>query len=174
MTDLRYPIGEFVYPDPFTADERLRSIERIAALPSKLTDAVRGLTDGQLDTPYREGGWTVRQVVHHLPDSHLNAYVRIKLALTEDHPTIRPYFEDRWAELPDSSRPIGGSLELLARLHERWVGLLTALPASGFARTYYHPENDADFTLDRAVAIYAWHGDHHVAHITSLRHRRGW
>jgi hypothetical protein len=174
MTDLRYPIGEFVFPEQFDRDDRARAIDRIDGLPTLLRTAVRGLDDRQLDTPYREGGWTVRQVVHHVPDSHLNAYVRSKLALTEDHPTIRPFFVARWAELPDSAGPIGGSLDLLEHLHRRWVGLLRALPDSSFARTFLHPEGNRLFTLDRLVATYAWHGEHHLAHITSLRARSGW
>jgi hypothetical protein len=174
MTDPRYPIGQFVFPETFSAADRSQAIERIAAAPANLRAAVRGLVDRQLDTPYRDGGWTVRQVVHHVPDSHLNAYLRTKLALTEDRPTIKPYFEERWAELPDSKRPLEGSLDLLTSLHERWVALLRALPPDAFARTYYHPDNRMDFTIDRAVAMYAWHGDHHLAHVESLKRRMGW
>jgi uncharacterized damage-inducible protein DinB len=174
MTDPRYPIGEFRFQEPGTVEQRAAGLDQIAAAPGKLRAAVRDLSQAQLDTPYRDGGWTVRQVVHHLPDSHLNAYLRCKLALTEDNPTIRPYFEDRWAELPDSAGPIEVSLDLLDRLHERWNRLLRALPATDFARTYFHPEYQITFTLDRVVAMYAWHGEHHLAHITSLRRRLGW
>jgi hypothetical protein len=174
MTDPRYPIGQFEFPPAYGAADRSRSIERIAATPAKFRAAVHGLSDQQLDTPYRDGGWTIRQVVHHVPDSHLNAYLRIKLALTEDHPTIKPYYEDRWAELPDSKRAVGGSLDLLESLHERWVALLRAMPADGWTRTYYHPENKSDYTIERAVAVYAWHGDHHLAHIDRVRKRKGW
>ena len=172
--DLRYPIGVFEYREPVTAEQRTTWVDTIAATPTKLRAAVAGLNPLQLETPYRPGGWTVRQVVHHLPDSHLNAYTRCKLALTEDHPTIRPYFEARWAELPDSARPIEGSLALLDVLHDRWVALLRAIPHEAFGRTCHHPESKIDFTIDRLVAMYAWHGPHHVAHITELRRRQGW
>ena len=173
-TDLRYPIGPFEYRAPTTAADRGAWIETIARTPGKLRAAVAGLDPGQLDTAYRPGGWTVRQVAHHVPDSHMNAYIRCKLALTEDHPTIKPYFEARWAELPDSARPIDGALALLDLLHERWVALLRATPEAAFARTLYHPEAKIDFTLDRLVAMYAWHGPHHTAHVTELRRRQGW
>jgi hypothetical protein len=135
---------------------------------------VAALSDHQLDTPYRPQGWTVRQVVHHLPDSHLNAYIRCKLALTEDNPSIKPYDEQRWAELPDSRRPIDGSLALLDHLHERWAALLRALPPEAFGRTCVHPASQTVMTVDRLVASYGWHGRHHVAHITELRRREGW
>jgi hypothetical protein len=171
---LRYPIGEFAFQGPVATGERARRLDQIAAAPDRLRVAVAGLEDTQLDTPYRPGGWTVRQVVHHLPDSHLNAYLRTKLTLTEEHPTIRPYYEARWAELPDSARPIEGSLRLLEALHERWVALLRATPEAHFARTCHHPEYQIDMTLDRLVAMYAWHGAHHIAHITELRRRKRW
>lgn len=174
MTDPRYPIGTLEFREPVTAAERANWIGAIGATPAKLRAAVAGLTQQQLDTPYRPGGWTVRQVVHHVPDSHLNAYIRCKLVLTEDHPTIKPYFEAKWAELPDSARPIEGSLALLDTLHERWVALLRSLPAAAFQRTCYHPEYQIDMSLDRLAATYAWHGAHHVAHITELRRREGW
>jgi hypothetical protein len=174
VTDPRYPIGRFEFPTQFGRDDRSRAIDRIERLPAALRAAVEGLDDRRLDTPYRDGGWTVRQVVHHLPDSHLNAYVRCKLALTEDHPTIRPYLEDRWAELPDSAGPIAVSLELLERLHDRWVRLLRAISDEAFARTFFHPEANRIYSLDRTVATYAWHGEHHLAHITTLRRRSGW
>jgi hypothetical protein len=174
MSDPRYPIGPFEYRAPATAEARARSIDEIAVLPADLRAAVDGWTDDRLDTAYREGGWTVRQVVHHVPDSHLNAYVRTKLLLTEDHPTIRPYLEAEWARLPDSAGPIAVSLELLARVHERWVGLLRALPDTAFQRTMFHPESRLACTLDWIVAQYAWHGRHHLAHIKSLQARSGW
>ncbi len=172
--DLRYPIGPFQYDGTHTAEQRQRLIDQIAATPGKLRAAVDGLSSQQLDTPYRPGGWTVRQLVHHLPDSHLNSYIRFRLALTEDQPTIKPYYEDRWAELEDARHgPIDLSLALLEALHHRWVLLLRSLKAQDFARTFMHPELGV-VSLDQNVGIYAWHGRHHVAHITSLRQRRGW
>jgi uncharacterized damage-inducible protein DinB len=140
-----------------------------------LRAAVTGLTDAQLDTPYRPGGWTVRQVVHHVPDSHMNAYTRFKLALTEDVPTIKPYDEAKWAELDDSkSKMVEHSLALLEALHARWVFLLERLKPADFDRKLNHPEWDAPMTLDMLLALYAWHGKHHVAHVTELRKRSGW
>lgn len=139
----------------------------------RLRAAVEGLTEAQLDTPYRPGGWTVRQVVHHVPDSHLNAYIRMKLALTEDGPTIKPYDENLWAELSDSRMPVDASLSLMDALHRRWVTVLRSLQPADFARTFLHPEAGV-VSLDRLIALYAWHGRHHVAHITSLRQRMGW
>ena len=175
-TDLRYPIGRFVRPDVVDAAERARFIEDIAAAPAALRDAVRGLDDSQLDTPYRPEGWTVRQVVHHLPDSHLNSFVRFKLALTETEPTIRPYDEKAWAELPDARGPlVAESLALLDALHARWVYMLRAMTPADFSRRLVHPERPgAPMTLDTMAALYAWHGRHHVAQITTLRGRMGW
>ena len=174
--DLRYPIGRFQRPAAVTAAERAAFIEAIAATPAALREAVRGLDDAQLDTPYRPDGWTVRQVVHHLADSHLNAYARLKLALTEMEPTIKPYDEAKWAALPDSRSPIvAESLALLDALHARWVFLLRAMTPADFGRTLVHPEHPGSpMTLDVLLAIYAWHGRHHVAHITALRERIGW
>lgn len=171
--DLRYPIGAWVRPTVISALERTAWINAIAALPAELRAATAGLTDAQLDTPYRPGGWTVRQVVHHLPDSHLNAYVRFKLALTEPDPTIRPYDEGGWAKLPDSALPVDVSLRIVDAVHERWVALLRALPADAFSRPFQHPESGAQ-TLDTALSTYAWHGRHHVAHVMRLRARAGW
>jgi uncharacterized damage-inducible protein DinB len=142
--------------------------------PAKLRAAVRGLSNQQLDTPYREGGWTVRQVVHHVPDSHLNSYIRFKWAMTEDEPTIKPYYEDRWAELQDSKvTPIEVSLTLLESLHQRWMLLLRSFREEDWKRKLRHPEL-GEMTLDHMLSLYAWHGRHHVAHITSLRERMGW
>jgi uncharacterized damage-inducible protein DinB len=173
-TDLRYPIGKFQRPSSSTAEDRRRRIEEIAGLPAALRAAVDGLSPEQLDTPYRPGGWTVRQLVHHVPDSHINAYVRFRLALTEDTPRIKPYEEARWAELPDArSLPPDVSLALLDALHDRWVTLLSALPGDAWARGIDHPEN-GPMTLDVLLAMYAWHGRHHVAHVTALRERMGW
>lgn len=175
MEDLRYPIGRFSYEGPLTAGGRDTCIARIAAAPASLRAAVYGLSDVRLETPYRPGGWTVRQVVHHLPDSHLNAYTRIRLALTEETPTIRPYEEALWAELPDArSAPVDISLGLLDALHLRWVLLLRHLGADDWSRSFTHPEHRRNMTLDELLAMYAWHGEHHVAHITSLRSRMGW
>jgi hypothetical protein len=171
--DLRYPIGKFDRVESLTPDQRRENIEAIAAAPARLAAAVSGLKPEQLDTPYRPGGWTVRQVAHHVPDSHMNAYIRFKLALTEDEPTIKPYMEDRWAELADSKAPIEPSLALLENLHKRWVLLLRSLTPADFARKLRHPELGL-LTLDQTLAIYGWHGRHHVAHITSLRERNGW
>jgi uncharacterized damage-inducible protein DinB len=174
MNDLRYPIGKFQPPASVTDAERAVLVDQIAALPAELRSAVSTLDDTQLDTPYREGGWTVRQVVHHVPDSHVNAYTRFKLALTEDVPTIKTYEEAQWAELPEARlAPIGVSLALLEALHHRWVLLLRVLAPAQFARTFRHPELGL-MTLDQQIALYAWHGRHHLAHITSLRTRMGW
>jgi uncharacterized damage-inducible protein DinB len=175
VTDLRYPIGKFSYDGAMTDARRAACVARIAAAPAALRAAVADLSDAQLDTPYRPGGWTVRQVVHHVPDSHLNAYVRIRLALTEDTPTIKPYEEARWAELPDArTLAIEASLALLEGLHARWVALLRGLGAADGARQFRHPEYDRLVTVDELLAMYAWHGEHHVAHVTSLRTRNGW
>ena len=173
MTDLRFPIGEFIMPTPVTPRLRTDAIAAIAELPVKMRDAVRGLSEAQLDTGYRPGGWTVRQVVHHVPDSHLNAYVRVKLALTEDNPTIKPYDQDTFAGLPDQKLPIAVSLSLLDSLHARWVAVLNALTPQQFARPLYHPEIGA-ITIDYLVQTYGWHSRHHVAHITRLRELEGW
>jgi uncharacterized damage-inducible protein DinB len=174
MEDLSYPIGKFQPPPKYDDDVRKTFISQIEEAPSKLKAAVRGLSDQQLDTPYRPGGWTVRQVVHHLPDSHLNSYVRFRLAMTEQEPTIKPYEQQLWAELPDAkTAPIEMSLDLLDSLHKRWVLLLKSFTPADFSRTFMHPES-GKMTLDRTLALYAWHGRHHVAHITSLRHRMGW
>jgi len=175
MSDARYPVGPFVVEGEITAERREAWINEIAETPALLRSAVQGLSDAQFDTPYREGGWTVRQVVHHLPDSHVNAYVRFKLALTEDNPTIRPYEEARWAELPDTAgTQIGVSLMLLEALHRRWVVLLRAMQPADWARTFFHPEQQKSFPLQHYLALYAWHGRHHLAHITGLRERLGW
>jgi uncharacterized damage-inducible protein DinB len=175
VRDLRYPIGRFSVDGDITAAQREQWIDEIAHAPGSLRVAVDDLSPAQLDTPYRPGGWTVRQVVHHVPDSHLNSYVRFKLALTEDAPTIKPYDEARWAELSDSRDvPIAVSLTMLEALHERWVGLLRSLTPSDFRRTVRHPEHPRPMTLEHMLGLYAWHGRHHVAHITALREREGW
>jgi uncharacterized damage-inducible protein DinB len=174
MTDPRFPVGKFHYDGPPSEEQKQAFLNEIASAPANLQAAVSGLSEAQLDTPYRDGGWTVRQVVHHVPDSHMNAYVRFKLALTEDEPTIKPYAEDRWAELADTkATPIETSLCLLDCLHKRWVNLLRSLSAEDWKRTFRHPELGA-MTLEKTLALYAWHGRHHVAHITELRKREGW
>ncbi len=172
--DPRYPVGKFTWPEKLTEGDRRKWIGQIAETPAKLRASVKGLSKKQLDTPYRDGGWTVRQVVHHLPDSHLNAYVRFKLALTEDQPTIKPYDQERWAELPDAKTgQLEPSLRLLDSLHLRWVATLKAMSAADFGRRLKHPEL-GEVVLERYLALYAWHGRHHVGHITSLRKRQGW
>jgi hypothetical protein len=174
MTDLSYPIGRWQRERSLDPPRRAERIAEIAAAPAALRRAVAGLGPEQLDTPYRPGGWTVRQVVHHLPDSHLNAYVRVRLALTEDNPTIRPYDEARWAELVDARHGDPEiSLLLLDALHHRWVWLLESLPPADFARPLHHPEM-GEMTVDQLLSLYAWHGRHHVAHVTALRQREGW
>jgi uncharacterized damage-inducible protein DinB len=171
---LKYPIGPCSYPPTSTTEERRTWIANVAETPANLRAAVAGLTAAQLDTPYRPGGWTVRQVVHHVPDSHVNAYVRFKLALTEDVPVIKPYDESAWATLPDAtSTPIEVSLDLLEALHDRWVRLLSAMSDAEFARQFRHPEIGT-MSLGTYLAGYSWHGKHHVAHITRLRERMGW
>lgn len=172
--DLRYPIGPFKLEGTPTEVQTQRAIKEITEAPAKLRAAVEGLSPQQLDTPYRPGGWTVRQVVHHVPDSHLNSYCRFKLALTEDEPTIKPYHEDRWAELEDSREtPIEVSLALLESLHKRWVLLLKSLEPADFERKFRHPELGV-VSLAQNACLYGWHGRHHTAHITSLRERMGW
>lgn len=173
-TDLRYPIGRFTPPAEYSSAVHASCLADLAAAPALVRAAVRGLTRDQLLTPYREGGWTPAQVVHHLVDSHMNAYVRLKLALTEDNPTIRPYKEGAWAVLPDAaSADIEVSLRLLEVLHERFVQALASLQPEDFLKTMVHPERGPS-TIERMVALYAWHGKHHAAHITSLRASRGW
>lgn len=170
--DLRYPVGTFVHTGEITPEQRRLWIQDIAELPQKAREAVSGLSEEQLNLPYREGGWTIRQVVHHMADSHMNSLIRFKLALTEETPTIRPYYEDRWAELDDSSElDIEVSLRLLESLHQRWVYLLQSLTDEDYARTFYHPGSQETTRLDYNLGVYAWHGRHHVAHITSFRRR---
>lgn len=173
-SDPRYPIGKFVRPTVVDAYQRRAWIATIAALPENLRSAVYGLTEAQINTSYRDGGWTVRQLVHHVADSHINAYVRTRLALTEDWPTIKTYEEKLWAELPDAkSLPIEVSLELLDSLHRRWAALLETLTDEQWERGYTHPESGRQ-TVAEVIAMYAWHSRHHVAHITALRKSRGW
>ncbi|MGA9058250.1 MAG: bacillithiol transferase BstA [Terriglobia bacterium] len=172
--DLQYPVGKFKWEGVITDEQRRQLIAQIEQAPAQLRKALAGLTEEQVDTPYRPGGWTVRQVVHHLPDSHMNAYVRFRLALTEDEPTIKPYDQERWATLKDArTAPAELSLSLLESLHRRFVLLLRSLRAEDFARTFLHPEMGV-VTLDKYLGMYAWHGRHHIAHVTSLRDRMGW
>ncbi|MCY4354627.1 MAG: putative metal-dependent hydrolase [Truepera sp.] len=174
MDDLRYPIGRFRFVGPATRKEREAWLMTLTSLPEALRRAVDGLDEIALDTPYREGGWTVRQVVHHVSDSHLNAYTRFKLALTEDRPTIRPYDQDLWAALADSTLPVVVSLDFLDALHRRWAALLEAMDEADFQSLFLHPETGSEISLELNLAHYAWHGMHHTAHITRLRDRMGW
>jgi len=172
--DLRYPVGEFRFPKSVSPQELALFIDEIAETPERMRAAITGLSEPQLDTPYRPGGWTVRQLAHHVPDSHINSYVRFRLALTEDEPVIKPYEEARWAELPDArTAPVEMSLALLENLHARWVPLLRSLSDVEWKRTFRHPELGL-VSLENNAALYAWHGRHHVAHITRLRERMGW
>lgn len=172
-SDPRYPVGRFVAPEPIRLDDRLYAISSLAEMPTHLRNAVHGLDDEQLDTPYREGGWTVRQLVHHLADSHSFALMRIRLALTEDWPATMPYDEDAWAKLHDYAGPVEWSLELLEALHARWVMLLQSLTAEEWYCGYIHPKLGR-VTVEKATLIYAWHSRHHVAHVTHLRAREDW
>lgn len=171
--DLRYPIGRFDRTKAVTPAMRAAHLETLRQAPEKLRTAVSGLSDAQLDTPYREGGWTIRQVVHHLADSHANAYIRAKLALTEDWPTVKTYDEAAWAKLADSREPVDGSLAMFRVLHERWLALLESLQEKDFQKGFVHPVMGRQ-TLDANLALYAWHTRHHTAHIVSLRERQGW
>ncbi len=171
--NLSFPIGKFEYSGPYTQAQREEFIAVIAAMPEKLRAAVAGFSEAQFDTPYRPGGWTVRQVVHHLADSHMNAFIRFKLAVTEVEPLVKPYDEKAWAELPDSKLPAEVSLKLIDSLHARWAVVLRNIKPEDFARKLKHPELGT-VDLDRYVGLYAWHSRHHVAHITELKRREGW
>ncbi|SPE25265.1 putative enzyme [Candidatus Sulfotelmatomonas gaucii] len=173
LDELRYPVGRFQKPAASTAATRAAQIDTLRLLPERLRAAVAGLNQAQLDTPYRDGGWTVRQVVHHFADSHANSYVRFKLALTEDWPTIKPYDEAAWARLPDNRMPIEPSLDFVDGLHARLVAMLASMTEDDFERGFNHPERGR-MTLATNLALYDWHSRHHVAHITSLRSRMGW
>ncbi|MHB1021741.1 MAG: YfiT family bacillithiol transferase [Acidobacteriaceae bacterium] len=173
-TDLRYPVGKFQMPATIALEDREQWLETLADLPENLRNAVLGWNEHRLDTNYREGGWTVRQLLHHIADSHMNAYVRIRLALTEDWPTIKPYDEGKWAQLHDAKvAPVEWSLELIESLHARWVMLFESLQAEDWKRGYKHPESGA-MTVEQVLALYAWHSRHHTAHITHLQQRMGW
>ncbi|AWG22611.1 metal-dependent hydrolase [Flavobacterium faecale] len=171
----KFPIGSFVKPEIINAEQLSIWIESIASFPDRLKAEVQDLSNEQLDTPYRENGWTIRQVVHHCADSHLNSFARFKLALTEDKPFIKPYFEDRWAEMVDSKNfPIASSIKILEGIHLRWTAILKNLSATDLTRTFVHPEHGKSFSLDENIGVYAWHCDHHLAHITTLKIREGW
>lgn len=172
---LRFPIGKYQKPSEITSEILAKYIADIESFPSRLKSEVEHLSDAQLDTQYRPEGWTIRQVVHHCADSHANALIRFKLAMTEDTPTIRPYYEDRWAELPDSkTMPLEPSLMLLEGLHIRWTVILKSLNESDLQKAFIHPEHGKSFKLDENTGIYAWHCNHHLAHITTLKERKGW
>lgn len=174
MSDLSYPIGKFDPHYATTREARQQRLDTIKDLPNAVTTAVSGLTDEQLDTPYRPGGWTVRQTVHHIADSHANSLIRFKLALTEDEPpTIKPYFEERWAELGDSKIPVDVSLKMIEAIHTRWAALLESMSDEDFQKTFIHPETGI-WPLEGALALYDWHSRHHTAHITHLRERMNW
>ncbi len=171
--DLKYPIGKFDKNIEVTSESRLQFVNEITDLPKNLKNAIKNLNDEQLDTPYRPGGWTVRQTVHHVADSHLNSFIRFKLALTEDVPTIRPYYEDRWAELQDSFLPLNDSIKIIEGLHSRWTTLLNSMSGEDFQKKLNHPES-GEWTLEKLLGLYAWHSRHHTAHITNLRARNHW
>ncbi|MBA2606645.1 MAG: putative metal-dependent hydrolase [Acidobacteria bacterium] len=171
--DLRYPIGNFDKSIEITPENRQQLIETIEELPEKIKSATNDLSDEQLDTPYRPSGWTVRQTVHHVADSHLNSFMRFKLALTEELPTIRPYFEDRWAELADSRMPIDVSIKIIEGIHARWTNLLQSMSEEDFNKQLNHPDSGV-WTLEKMLALYGWHSRHHTAHINNLRIRNNW
>lgn len=174
VIDPRYPVGKFSPPEgAVPAEQRAQLLNQVAEAPAKLRSAIEGLTETQLDTPYRAGGWTSRQVVHHVADSHMNGFIRFKLGLSEDNPTIKPYPEHLWADLADQKLPTDVSLPIVDNVHERWVAVLRSMKETDWERTFNHPEMGVQ-RLDRALALYAWHGRHHVAHITSLREQEGW
>lgn len=172
-TDLSYPIGKFERPTTSTAADRAARIGTLAALPANMRGAVKGLSEKQIDSPYRPGGWTVRQLVHHVADSHMNGFCRVKLALTEENPVIKPYEEQKWAELPDSTLPIELSLAILDSVHTRLDAILRSLRPEDFARPFLHPDSGPQ-TIDSWLALYDWHSRHHTAHVTQLRKREGW
>ncbi len=172
--ELRYPIGKFSAQESYSPEEIANNIKRIEELPARIESAAKSLSSAQLDTTYRDGGWTLRQVIHHVPESHMNAYVRFKWTLTEDRPTIKPYDETQWARTPEISLDPGLSINLLKALHAKWVALLKSLSPAQLQRDFYHPDSKKYNRLDRMIAMYAWHGEHHLAHITSLKKRKNW
>lgn len=174
LNKLKYPIGKFSFQSDIAPSGINECKKALEELPKKLREAVQSLNDQQLDTPYREGGWTVRQVVHHIADSHLNSYIRFKLALTEDHPTIKPYDENAWVKLKDSEMPVDVSLQLLESVHQRMMVVLNNLQPGDLERKVFHPESKRDMSVSFLLQLYAWHGKHHTAHVTSLRKRMNW
>ncbi|MEO5570834.1 MAG: YfiT family bacillithiol transferase [Bacteroidia bacterium] len=175
LEKLKYPTGKYTPPEKIKKSEVKRWIREIDKLPKRLKDTVKSLSEVQLDTPYRDGGWTVRQTIHHLADSHMNAYSRFRLALTEENPTIKPYMEAKWAELIDAkTAPVKYSLDLLKNLHKRWVMLLKTLDKDQLKKTYFHPDKNADQKLDGVIGLYAWHSNHHLAHIENLKKKMNW
>lgn len=174
MLEFQYPIGKFQVQEHYTAADIQTNIARIAALPSQIKRAVAGWSDVQLNTPYRDGGWTVRQLIHHVADSHLNAYIRLKWTLTEESPTIKAYDEKAWAETPEVSGPVSEPLALLEALHAKWCSVLSKLSERDWPKHFTHPQTKKQVTLQTQLAMYAWHGEHHVAHITHLKQRMGW
>ena len=174
MEHLQYPIGKPQYLESVTDEQRAEWIEEFSQAPGQLQTEVTSLSDAQLDTPYRPGGWTVRQVCHHLPDSHSNGYVRTKLALTEDSPIIKPYLEDLWAKLPDSNRPVASALDHYRAVQARWTAVWKSVQGKQWARTYIHPEYMNHYSLDQMLQLYSWHGKHHLAQITGLKARMNW
>lgn len=170
----QYPIGSFVKPAEISPAIFKDWIATISALPEDLSHTIKGFSEQQLDTPYREGGWTVRQLVHHLADSHMNAYCRFKLALTEDKPIIKPYFEDRWAQLPDAALPVNPSLAILEGLHQRWTSCLSSLRDEQLSMIFIHPDHGREISIKEATGMYAWHSKHHLAHILTLKKVKGW
>jgi uncharacterized damage-inducible protein DinB len=175
LEKLKFPIGKFEVPKEISATDLECYIKDLGAFPIRLQKEVANLSDEQLDTPYRTEGWTIRQVVNHCADSHMNSFIRFKLALTEDTPTIKPYYEDRWAELSDSKNmPIDPALKMIAGIHDRWTFLIKSLVKEQLQRTFIHPEHGREFRLDEIIAMYAWHSNHHLAHITVLKQNKGW
>ena len=175
LEQYKYPIGKFIKPEIITREILHSWIEDIETLPERLKKEVENLSERQLDTPYRQDGWTLRQVIHHLADAHLNAFIRVKLALTEENPVVKPYFEERWAELPDSQNfPVRPSLKIIKGIHQRWSFLLKTLSEQDFQKVFIHPENNREFKLEEILGIYAWHGNHHLAHISTLKKQKGW
>lgn len=174
MEELRYPIGKFAAQETYTRVELKQFIDSIESFPQRLENEIKYLSDSQLDTPYREGGWTVRQVVHHLADSHTHAYIRVKWTLTEDSPVIKAYLEKQWAETPENKAEVALSLAVLKALHTKWVALLKLIPDDKLQRYFVHPETKRQVSIATLMGMYSWHGNHHLAHITGLKTRMGW
>lgn len=172
--DLKYPIGPCHYPVLYTDEILMQLLLDLETFPQRLEYAVQSLDEYQLQTPYREGGWTVNQVIHHCADSHMNCFIRLKLMLTEDHPTIKPYLEDRWAECADYSLPFNHALTILHAVHKKILKVLRSLNHNDLDRTYFHPQYKRDFSVRDLMCLYAWHGNHHLAHITTLKERMNW